>query len=151
MKKFSYQLETVLMHRKLLEEAVQLGFAAIARRLAMEREVLEAQVRQGEQLSTELAEKEKSNFDIQESLLYREYLAILEKEVQQTQERIRQLEIEFAKKREELLAATRKRKILDVHKGHEHTRYIQEADKEEQKGIDEISSIRHGRRKNESE
>lgn len=143
MKRFAYQLEAVLAHRKILEEAEQLGFASISRRLAKERELLEAQIRQGEALAQELAEKERTHFDIHESSLYREYLTILEHEVQQTQKRVAELEAEFFRKREDLIRATRNRKVLDVHKDHEQARYRVEADRDEQKGVDEISSIRH--------
>ncbi len=151
MKKFAYQLEAVLAHRKILEEAEQLGFATIARRLAKERDLLETQIKQYEVLAQELAEKEKTHFDINESRLYREYLTILEMEIHHTKERIKQLEVEFFKKRETLLVATRNRKIIDIHRGHEHSRYLTEIDKEEQKGIDDISSIRHKRIREEIE
>ncbi len=142
MKKFTYQLETVLNHRKLMEEAEQLGLARISRDLAREGEVLESQVNQHRALSEELAHKERTQFDIHESALYREFLGILEHEIDATVRRIKGLEAEFVRKREELVRATRNRKVLDTHKGRELSRFTYEEERAEQKRIDEITSIR---------
>lgn len=141
-KKFAYQLEPVLEHRKLLEEAEQLGLAKITRSLSREAELLEEQMRQSQELSRELAAMEKGHFDLRESMLYRQYLAILDLEMQQTQERMRKLEVELVKKREELLKATRNRKVLDTHREREHTRFVFEQNRIEQKAVDEISVVR---------
>lgn len=144
MKKFTYQLETVLAHRKLLEEAEQLGLAKISRLLSKQGELLESQLRQQRSLAAELAEKELRAFDINESVLYREYLAILEMEIQRTLARIQELEKEFIRKREELVRASRNRKVLDTHRDRELGRFLYEEERSEQKKIDEMTVIRRG-------
>lgn len=145
MKRFSYPLEAVLTHRKLLEEAEQLGFASIVRRLVREQELLESQIRHSQAIATELAQRERRKFDLRESLLYREYLKALDLIIEATQARIVGLQKELELKRIELVRATMNRKVIDTHRHREHGKYLVEIDRAEQKIVDDLSSVRHTR------
>ncbi len=145
MKKFSFNLETLLRHRQYLEakerhELSRLYFtyqSELNQRQTLERKYLET--------LAELARKRQGDLDHREMSWFYLYMDRLRLELEQSAQRILQLEKQIQKQQAVMLEASKKRKVVDALKARRYRRHVAEADREEQKGVDELVITRYAR------
>jgi flagellar export protein FliJ len=145
MKKFSFNLETLLRHRKYLEEKERhelsrLYFAWQSeqnQRQSLERKYLETLV--------ELAQRRQGDLDHKEMSWFYLYLDRLRMELEQSAQRILRVEKQIQTQQAAALEASKKRKVVDALKTRRHRRHIVAEDREEQKAVDELVVTRYAR------
>ena len=111
-------MESVLRHRKHLEEAAQMAFAAALRRLNQARRALEDLIRNQQAYQQELKRKMQANARADELVRYHRYLGRLDREIGSQTDIVEALEVEKEEKRAALLAALKDRKVLEKLKAH---------------------------------
>ena len=146
MKRFVFNLETVLRHRMNLEEKERNELSRIRYEFQTEvnrRDDLRGRLRE---TSMELSRLRSENADIAEVTWYYPYLERLRHEIQLSDKRIVQLDGTLQAQMLVVIEATKKRKVLDSLKTRKHQEFTLAADRQEQKNIDEIVVTRYARK-----
>jgi len=145
MKKFSFNLETLLRHRKYLEEKERHELSRLF--FTYQSELNQRQTIERKYLETlsELARKRQGNLDHQEMSWFYLYMDRLRLELEQSAQRILRLEKQIQIQQTAMLEASKKRKVVDALKTRRHRRHAAAADREEQKAVDELVITRYAR------
>lgn len=138
MRRFVFNLETLLRHRRHLEEREREKLAWIHYRLETERQRLaELQARHAD-TRREMAQEKLPHYDTEEVGRYRSFLDRLEREIEQASARIRTLHAELEKQTELWVERSKDKKVLEKLRGKREREHLAAADKLEQKAVDEI-------------
>jgi flagellar FliJ protein len=138
MKKFSFKLEVLHKHKKIIEEEERTKFAAIHYQLQVEQQ----QLRQLRDLQwktlRELTLKKSGKYDSREIGWFYSYLDHLGKEMDQSGERISNLQGQLEQQRLLLVEATKNKKMLDNLRNRKEKEHYIAQGRFEQKAVDEI-------------
>ena len=93
----------------------------------------------------ELSRKETREVNLNESILYRDYLKGMRKKIKEQRDRVATIKIEMDAKQEELLAATKQRKVLEKIKEKHEKEFLDELQKKERAFADEVGIRRYQR------
>ena len=147
MKRFKFDLEKVLMYKRLREDILKRELAELQRRLEGERRKLfQLEDKQRDHLK-ELGGKVEGKLDLNEVLLYQEFIAGLSDDIEGQIERIEELLGKLEGKRDELVGAAKEKKVLENLRQSRHDQYIYSAEKLETKFLDEVSNGMEYRRR----
>ena len=141
MKKFSFNLEPVLNHRRLLEEQEQQALAKILQSLnRVEQE--EARLRNLQECQRkELSQPEPGDIDV-ETLRHRIfYLEKLERELEELSKQGESLRRDQQAQTEKLVEARKQRETLEKLKERSLSSFLKQADRLEQKLLDEFATL----------
>ncbi len=142
---YRFNLQVLLDYRKRIEEGFQIELSLIQRELENARQALLSSQQEKTHYEEELAEREAREVNLQESILYRDYLRGIRKKIQEQRDRVATVKIEFDKKQEELLAATKNRKVLEKVKEKHAKEFMEELQKQERAFVDEVGIRRYQR------
>ena len=142
---FNFKLETVLQHRRRIEEDCQRKLAAALADLAIEKRGLAGIENSRDQGREEFQQKLKSNMTASEVLLYRRYLDQLAFDIADQKRKVAAAAQLFEKRRTELIAALKKRKVLDRLKEKQMIAAAKKGLKQERDFMNEMAVIRHAR------
>lgn len=93
----------------------------------------------------ELVKREARKINIHESILYRDYLKGMNKKIKVQRESVAKVKIELDKKQEELLTATKKRKVLEKVREKHMKGFMGRLERKERIFIDEMGVRRYQR------
>jgi flagellar FliJ protein len=142
---FKFRLETVLQHRRRIEEDCQQKLAAALADLSTERRSL-AGIENSREMAREVFQKKlKSNMTASEMLLYQRYFDQLALDVAGQKRKVAAAARLFEKRRTALVAALKNRKVLDKLKEKQMTAAVKKELKQEQDFMNEMALIRHTR------
>ncbi len=143
-----FKLESVLRHRKHLEENAHKVFSESHRKWDQARNALDVMTRNRRQYRRELKLKMTADTGAGELLLYHRYLGRLEKEIAAQNGLVEDLSAEKEEKRAQLLVALKNRKMIEKLKDRYLESEAHKAKTQEQKRLDESAVNRHqgGRR-----
>ena len=142
---YRFNLQVLLDYRKRIEEGFQIELSLIQRELENARQALLSSQQEKTHYEEELAERESREVNLHESILYRDYLRGIRKKIEEQRGRVATIKIKFDKKQEELLAATKNRKVLEKVKEKHAKEFIQELEKKERAFVDEVGIRRYQR------
>ena len=142
---YRFNLQVLLDYRKRIEEGFQIELSLIQRELENARQELLSSQQEKTHYEEELAEREAREINLHESILYRDYLRGIRKKIEEQRGRVATIKIKFDKKQEELLAATKNRKVLEKVKEKHAKEFIQELEKKERAFVDEVGIRRYQR------
>ena len=142
---YRFNLQVLLDYRKRIEEGFQIELSLIQRELENARQALLSSQQEKTHYEEELAEREAREVNLQESILYRDYLRGIRKKIQEQRDRVASIKIEFDKKQEELLAAMKNRKVLEKVKEKHAKEFREELQKQERAFVDEVGIRRYQR------
>ena len=142
---YRFNLQVLLDYRKRIEEGLQIECSHIQQELETERQVLLSCQQEKVRYEEELAEKESREVNLQESVLYRDYLRGMRKKIEELKNRVATKKIELDNKQEELLVATKNRKVLEKVKEKHAKEFMDELEKRERRFIDEVGIRRYHR------
>ena len=142
---YRFNLQVLLDYRKRIEEGFQIELSLIQRELENARQELLSSQQEKTHYEEELAERESREVNLHESILYRDYLRGIRKKIEEQRGRVATIKIKFDKKQEELLAATKNRKVLEKVKEKHANEFIQELEKKERAFVDEVGIRRYQR------
>jgi len=140
---YRFNLQVVLNYRKRIEEGLQMELSRTQRELESAKQVFFAYQREKGYYEEELAKREAREVNIDESILYRDYLKGMDRKIKAQREIVATAKMEVDKKQEELLIATKKRKVLEkVREKHMKT-FMDDLEREERIFTDEINVQRY--------
>ncbi|MDX1778030.1 MAG: flagellar export protein FliJ [Thermodesulfobacteriota bacterium] len=142
---YRFNLQVLLDYRKRIEEGLQIECSHIQQELETERQALLSCQQEKVRYEEELAEKESREVNLQESVLYRDYLRGMRKKIEELKNRVATKKIELDNKQEELLVATKNRKVLEKVKEKHAKEFMHELEKKERTFIDEVGIRRYQR------
>jgi flagellar FliJ protein len=142
---YRFNLQVLLDYRKRIEEGLQIELSQIRRSLEKEKQLLFSYQREKNYYEEELARREEKEINVNEALLYRDYLRGMRIRIKEQRERVVKLKMDFDKKQEELLEATKKRKVLEKVKEKDWKRFMKSLQAGERLVIDEVGIRKHQR------
>jgi flagellar protein FliJ len=141
MKPFVFKLEKVLGYRRQLEEAARLELARVLRQRDAQRsriEIIEARIEEQEQNL-----QEAKTLTSAELWLWRTYRDCLAAELVDARIELIRLESEVVRCREQAVARSKERKLLEKLKSNQAVKYVREQNLAEQKEFDEMATLRY--------
>ena len=142
---YRFNLEVVLNYRKRIEEGLQMELSGKQRELESAKQVFFALQREKGFYEEELVKREARKVNIHESILYRDYLKGMNKKIKAQKEIVAQAKIAVDKKQEELLIATKKRKVLEKVRERDREAFLDGLERKERIFTDEIGVRRYRR------
>ena len=142
---YRFNLQVLLDYRKRIEEGLQIECSHLQKELESARQVLLSCQQEKVRYEEELAEKESGEINLYESVLYRDYLRGMRKKIEELKNRVATKKVELDNKQEELLAATKNKKVLEKLKERHAKEFMYELEKRERTFVDEVGIRRYQR------
>jgi len=142
---YRFNLQVLLDYRKRIEEGLQIELSQIQRKLKKEKQSLTAYQREKRYYEEELVEREEKEINVSEALLYRDYLRGMRIRIKEQRDVVAKIKGDLDEKQNELLNATKKRKVLEKVKEKEWKRFKENIEKRERILIDEIGMRKYQR------
>jgi flagellar FliJ protein len=138
---YKFNLESLLNHRRYQEEVLQKELAALKKRLAEEEHILRALRKKKRKFLVQFQKKQKDGRPASEIKLYFDFVDHLSKEIDAQRQKVLEAKRTFNFKRQDLIAAMKKRKTLDRLKEKGRQTYQQEQLKKERNHMDEVAGF----------
>ena len=136
---YNFNLESVLRHRKLVEENLQKELAILRLSLVDEREKLRNFKESRSKFLEELKRKQEEGTTISDVFLYLPFIEQLSKDIEKQKKNILKLENDVEQRRLDLMEAAKKKKALEKLKDKGLKAYKQEMIKTEQEFLNEVA------------
>lgn len=143
---YKFPLGAVLKHRKFLEDNLQKELGVLKRLLVDDKKKLSDIKNTKRKYSKELQFKQQKSITVSDSLLYIRFIDRLSKRHDMQNDRVLQSEQNVDEKREELLEALKKKKVLERLKEKGIETYKQNGLKKERIFLNEMASVRFKRK-----
>ncbi len=137
---YRFNLEPLLNHRRYQEEVFQKELAGLKMRLSAEKDKLWILRQKKRKYVQQLQEKQTEGRPASEIKLFVDFVDQLSKEMEAQRQNLLEAERDFNLKRQDLIAALKKRKTLDRLKEKGLQAYEQEQFKKERSFMDEVAS-----------
>jgi flagellar FliJ protein len=141
--RFHFPLQTLLNWKRSLEEHSQMKLAEMAARLRAQEEEIEKLTLKRLRYEQKLKEKFQGGIQAGEYTLYRQFGEDSRRELFSQEERRRKILREMERERETLVSLTKEKKILEKLKEKQFRKFKYEAEKADQKTVDEITILKH--------
>ncbi len=135
---YRFNLQVVLDYRKRIEEGLQIELSQIQRELEKEKQLFLAYRREKNYYEEELVKREEKEINVNEALLYRDYLRGMRIRIKEQRDIVVKAKGDFDIKQNELLNATKKRKVLEKVKEKEWKRFKENIERRERILVDEV-------------
>ena len=142
---YRFNLEVVLNYRKRIEEGLQMELSSTQRELESAKQKFFAYKREKSFYEEELVKREAREINIQESILYRDYLKGMNNKIKVQKEIVAKAKMAVDKKQEELLTATKKRKVLEKVREKDLREFMDGLERKERIFTDEMGIRRYRR------
>ena len=139
---YKFLLEPVLNHRSFIVENLQKELAILEKILSGEKRNLRSYKKAKYEFLSELQKKEEEGVTISEIVLYSSFVERLSMDIIEQRERIVEAVRKVNQKRDDLIEAMKKMKMLEKLKEKERKAYRQEVMKKEQRFLDEVATNR---------
>ena len=136
---YQFNLEPLLKHRRYLEEVLQKELADLKMRLEAEKDKLRALRQKKRKTVLALQQKQSDGRTASEIKLYSDFVDQFSKAMEAQRQKVTEAERNFNIKRQDLIAAMKKRKTLDRLKEKGLQTYEQEQLKKEHSFMDEVA------------
>ena len=142
---YRFNLQVLLDYRKRIEEGLQIELSQIQRKLEKEKQLLLAYRREKNYYEEELVKREEKEINVNEALLYRDYLRGMRIKIKEQRDSVAKAKGDFDIKQNELLNATKKRKVLEKVKEKEWKRFKENIERRERILVDEVGMRKYQR------
>ncbi len=140
MKKFQFGLDGVMRYKQQVLEGAQNEYAALVQRVQQQEQRLQAVVERYRAYNQEFRQAEAEGITIAQAMGYETGLRALEREQQQEEKRLKQMQAQAEQGRQRLVAARQDTNSLEKLKEKKSEVYRKEAQKQEEEFIDELVS-----------
>lgn len=140
---FQFRFEALLAARRHAEEGLQKELAEARRILAAEQAALARQKHARRQCVQDRLRRQRQGFRGPDMLLFHAYLERLEREIEAQQKRVAGAERTVGQKRQALLEAVKKRKMLARLKEKDLDKHLRDLAERERKFMDDVAVRRH--------
>jgi len=142
---YRFNLQVLLDYRKRVEEGIQIELSHIQRAFEREKKQLIAFEEEKSHYEDELAKREEKRIDVEEGMLYRDYLKGMRIKIRKQRDMVAKVLSELDTKRNELLSATKKRKVLETIRSNDWKRFVKVLARREGMVMDEIGIRKYTR------
>lgn len=150
MKKFQFKLETVLNVKERREEQLKHELMKL-QALKIQEEQLLAEVKEKRaHISKQKSDENKKGTDIQSLIHFEQYLGVLLKKIDDTKKSIKVLGEKADIKREEVVEASREKKVFEKLKEKQYAEFQRVVIQNEQKMLDEMAVAKFNRKEQRS-
>ena len=136
---YQFNLEPLLNHRRYQEEILQKDLAALKIRLVIEKEKLAVLRQKKRKTIQQLQRKQSDGRPASEIKLFVDFIGRLTNETEAQRQKVMEAERNFNRKRQDLIAAMKKRKTLERLKEKDMQFYEQKQLKKERNLMDEVA------------
>lgn len=150
MKKFKFKLETVLNVKERKEEQLKHELMQIQALKIREEQLLSEVKEKRAYISMEKSDENKKGTDIQNLVNFEQYLGVLLKKIDDTQNSIKVLEKKADIKRVEVVEASRQKKVFEKLKEKQFGEFQKVVIQNEQKVLDEMAVSKFNRKEQKS-
>lgn len=144
---FTFKLESLLSHRKFVEDGLQREFVDIGERVSQAKRMEKRLKDTHAHLTEKLKKKLQKPRPVSENCLYVNYLAYLSDRIGKQQKKVQEAETKKREKKVALLKAVKKRKMLERLKETHADQFYKFSLKKEQNVSDEIGIQQYNRKK----
>jgi flagellar FliJ protein len=137
---FRFRFETLLTTRRHAEECLQKELSEARRALAAEQAALREKKNVRRRCLQDLRRQQRKGFRVPDMLLYSAYLQRLDRDLEAQQQRVTGAERQASQKRQALVEALKKRKILEKLKESDQKNYLKALTERERKFIDDVAA-----------
>jgi len=142
---FVFRLQSVLEHRKRIEDELISSVSAMERHIMREEGALTALLGKKDAVSRDLAETRNKGLRVSSLSVLCDYIDVLRSEENIKRKTIHSLKEKLAGEREKLRRAAKERKIIEKLREQHYAAYTAEMDSREKRELDELGVLRHGR------
>ena len=142
---YTFRFEALLEHRKHEEDSFHKDLALARKKLIAETNKLEEYRKHSSAYAEKLAEKFQQGHTAPDILFFQRYLDRLTGDIKKQEKTVHLAEQEFEQKRQELLEAVKKRKVLEKLRHREMDAYKRKEFSKEQAATNEAAADRHWR------
>jgi flagellar FliJ protein len=139
---FQFDLETVLNYRLQIEEQCQLSLAEAAKNLQLAMDVLEGLRKEKNDLIRHLVRMQENALTSDVIARHFIFIEFLKSKEEKQEAMIKNMREEVSAKRQELLEAVKKRKVMDTLREKKMAAYISEMATKERKELDDFAVIK---------
>jgi flagellar FliJ protein len=150
MPQFKFKLQKVLDYRKIKEEEKKRELSLLLIEYNKEREILNILKNKQEELFGDLKNLQKDELNITQILFYYFYLQDLSNRIKKQVQILEELDKKIQEKREEVIQASKERRIMEKLKERKYKEFLYFMDRAEQIFLDEISNSAFVRNKKEN-
>jgi len=142
---YKFNLQVLLDYRTRIEDGLQIELSHLRRELDNVKQLLLSYQREKSYYEDELVKKEEKEIDLEEGLLYRDYLRGMSIRIGKQRELVAKAKIDFEKKQKELLEAAKKKKVLEKVKEKDLKKFMAAQERKERIMIDEMGIRKYQR------
>ncbi len=150
MKKFKFKLETVLNVKERKEEQLKHELLKLQALKIQEEQFLAEVKEKRAYISREKSNENKKGTDIQSLIHFEQYLGVLLKKIDDAKKNIKVLEKKADIKREEVVEASREKKVFEKLKEKQFGEFQRVVNENEQKVLDEMAVSKFNRKEQKS-
>lgn len=143
---YRFRLEPLLKHRKLIEELLQKEVAILLKSHAIETQRLQNTRNHRDKFSAELQKIQNEGTSVSNIILYVSFIDQLSKAIAKQEKIVLEIKKKFEHKHQDLVEATKKKKILEKLKEKTLRAYKQTMQKKEQDFLNDVGINRYSRR-----
>ena len=137
---FRFRFETLLAARRHAEDCLQKELSEARRTLAAEQAVLKEKKNARRRCLQDLRRQQRKRFRVPDMLLYGAYLQRLDRDLEAQQKRVTGADRQANQKRQALVEALKKRKILEKLKESDQKNYLKALTERERKFSDDVAA-----------
>ncbi len=145
---FNFRLETLLRIRKRMEEAAEMEFASLALKRDRAEKALHREQSRLEEARRDMEKHMERGILSDEFQLKWLQISHLEQRCKELASELEKAELDLMEGRSELTRRHTDRELVENLKERDLKRYLQEVDRQLQKELDDLASLRHNRSKN---
>ncbi len=145
MKKFKFRFDTVLRVKEKKEEQLKREFMQLIALKIQQENLLKEIEKEKKKIIKEKFDEKQTGTDIQTLIYYEEYCNFLRKEINLTEKKIKELQEKADIKREELIEASKQKKIFERLKQSDFQKFKALVLKNEQQILDEAAVNKYNR------
>ncbi len=142
MKIFNFSLESVLGYRKSVEDDVKRDLSALGKILTATEEILVSLQDEYGRSVKGLELVQKGSVSLKELEMYLNFQKDLKEKIKSQAEQLKKVKMDWENKRDELVGASKERKVLEVLKEKKAEEYRCDFAKRDRKEMDEVASNR---------
>lgn len=139
MPSYKFKLQRVLEYRERREELLQQELAALMMALLKEQDELNRLISSYRKNENELKVKREKKIDLKEIDIYRKFLERMKEKIISQRNRVVHLSNLVSNKREELIEASKEKKVLERLKEKDFGKYLLNLDRKERAFLDELA------------
>ncbi|RLF97400.1 MAG: flagellar export protein FliJ [Candidatus Wolframiiraptor sp.] len=136
---FKFRLESLLSYRKFIEDKLQRELNEFKRLLEEEKEKMKAYKDKRKLILDKLKEKECEDLSITELTVCISFIEILSEDIEQQKKMLKEMDDKLEQKRQDLIEAQKKKKMLEKLKLKQWKFYLHDLNKKEEKFLSEVT------------